>query len=271
MPLGLDEKLAGTSQFLLSKTKYRPKIALVLGSGFGSFNLDKSVSIKFKDIPHFIPTSVEGHPGELVFGLLDEVEFLVLRGRLHLYEGYSVDKVVYPIRTLATLGINRLILSNAAGGINPLLKKSDFMVIVDHINLTGTNPLVGKKDGVKFLDMTYAYDPSLTKKLEDSLSDLNLGYQKGVYCGVLGPSYETPSEVKLLKIIGADAVGMSTVNECIAANEMGLKVAGISCITNAAPGTTKEILSHEDVCKVSQSISSNFDKLIRTFVKKINH
>ena len=264
----MNKQLAETSRFLLSKTKYRPKIALVLGSGC-SVNLEKSIDIKFKDIPHFIPTNVKGHPGELAFGLLDGVELLVLKGRLHLYEGYDVDKVVYPIRTLAKLGIKTVILSNAAGGINPLLKQSYFMIITDHINLTGTNPLVGKQNGIKFLDMTHAYDPVLAKQLEDSLDDLNLKYKKGVYCGVLGPSYETPSETKFLRTIGADAVGMSTVNECIAANEMSLKVAGISCITNAAAGVTTEALSHEDVCKVSQSNSSNFDRLIRSFVKKI--
>lgn len=261
------KKITETCKFLSSKAKYRPKIALVLGSGFGELGLKDSVSFKFKEIPYFQPASVEGHKGVLEIGLLEGVQVLVLKGRLHLYEGHSVDEVVYPIRVMSEFGIKTLILTNAVGGINKNLKKGDLMVISDHINLTGTSPLVGKKTHDRFLDLTDAYNPGLREKIKNSFAGVGIGFNEGVYCGVLGPNYETPAEIKFFKTVGADVVGMSTVLECITAREMGMEVLGISIVSNLVPSTEK--ITHKDVFKQAKISFQNFDKLIREFITEL--
>ena len=260
--MDISNKIAETCNFLSSKTNHKPSIALVLGSGFGDLSLKDSVQFKFNDIPHFRVTGVEGHTGILEFGYLEQKSVLVLRGRLHLYEGYSADEVVYPVRVMAKFGIQNLILTNASGGINENVNRGDLVVITDHINLTGTSPLVGKKN--KFLDLTNAYDPELRKKIKAIFKNVGIKYNEGIYCGLLGPNYETPAEIKFLKTIGADMVGMSTVLECIAAREAGLKVLGLSCISNLVPST--KLLTHEDVCAETKASFKNFDKLIREFI-----
>ncbi len=265
--MNIEKKITETCKFLSLSTECRPKIALVLGSGFGSLQLKDSVSFKFKDIPYFQSASAPGHRGELEIGLLEGVEVLVLKGRLHLYEGFSADEVVYPIRAISKFGIKTLILTSAAGGINANLKKGDLMVISDHINLTGTSPLVGKKTQDRFLDMTHAYDPGLRQKIKASFSSVGIKFNEGVYCGVLGPNYETSSEIKFFKTVGADVIGMSTVLECIAAREMGMKVLGISLVSNLVPSTEK--ITHEDICKQAKVSSKNVDKLIREFITKL--
>lgn len=255
---------------ILRKTKYRPKIALVLGSGLGPFaeEVEEADIIPYKDIPHFKVPSVHGHAGELVIGKIDGQEILVQKGRWHFYEGHSMNEVAFAVRVFATLGVETIILTNAAGGVNKTFKAGDLMVLTDHINMMGDNPLKGesaKQFGIQFPDMTEVYDKNLQKKLLQSDKKL----KKGVYLALSGPNYETPAEVRMVKALGGDAVGMSTVPEAVAARHLNLKVAGISCITNLAAGISKNKLSHEEVKETADKSMKRFIKLLKTFLKKI--
>ena len=252
----VQEKLQGRS----------PRLAIVLGSGLGDFadKVEDRIEIKYSEIPHFHKTSVKGHKGRLVCGFINGVEVIVMQGRFHAYEGHSQEIVTLPVRTLGLLGVKTILLTNAAGGINPQYSPGDLVCITDHINLTGKNPLIGINDdeqGERFPDMSNAYNPELNESLYDCAKQLNIDLKSGVYAAVLGPSYETPAEVKMLGILGADLVGMSTFAETISAHHMGMRVCAISCVTNLAAGLSAEKLDHDDVKNVANMAMQKFTDL----------
>lgn len=260
-----------TLNFIRSKTQLQPKLGFVLGSGLGAFadQIEDKIVIPFSEIPGFKKPHVEGHAGDLVIGTLKKTPVAVLKGRVHFYEGHTTDEVVYPIRTLKKLGVETLVVTNSSGGLKKTAKPGDFMVITDHINLTGQNPLVGpnlKDFGPRFPDMTEAYDKKLSQKLVSTLKKLKIRHYKGIYCGVLGPCYETPAEVRYLQQIGGGAVGMSTVLEVIAAKHAGMKVVGLSCVTNPGAGILNKPLNHEEVTEAAQKAQKNFIKALVGFV-----
>jgi purine-nucleoside phosphorylase len=267
-------KLQETVSYIRTKTSAKPKIGVILGSGLGSFvkDIDVEITLPYKDIPHFSPPTVEGHSGNLIFGKIDGLPIAIMQGRNHYYEGHSMESVVFPTRTLAMMGVETLILTNSAGGFGENMQAGDFMVIEDHINLMGTNPLMGpniKELGPRFPDMTEAYDKRLIKIMEQVLQKQGTTYHKGIYCGVSGPTYETPAEVRYLKLIGGKAVGMSTVPESIAANHLGLRVAALSCITNLAAGISSQKLSHNEVTETAQRVEQHFSSFLREFISAI--
>ena len=259
------------AQAIGKRTKGRqPAVAVILGSGLGGLasSIDDAVRIPFADIPGFPDTTIVGHEGAVIVGGLGGRDVVALSGRFHMYEGHSAALAAFPVRVFHALGVRELFVSNAAGGISPKLAVGDLMVISDHLNLMGTNPLVGPaQDGeTRFPDMTDAYDPGLRRVLRTTAEKLDIPLQQGVYAGLLGPSYETPSEVKMLRLMGADAVGMSTVPEVIMARALGIRVAGISCITNAAAGVTGAALSHAEVLETTQRVSGAFEALVTEFL-----
>lgn len=268
------KKIIEASQFISSKIPYKPQVGIVLGSGLGMFTdyMENKISIPYQEIPHFKQTSVEGHSGALICGEVAGVKVLALQGRFHPYEGYSMEEVVLPVRTFAHLGIKYLFLSNASGGINLNLHPGDLVNITDHINLSGRNPLVGENLndlGPRFPDMGNAYDKELREILHGIGKKHHTPLKDGVYCSVLGPSYETPAEIKMLRTLGADLVGMSTVPEVIAANHAGLRVAAVACITNYAAGIKDEKLSHADVKKVAEKAMLGFATLLKETIKEL--
>ncbi len=267
-------RIQETLQFIKTKTQFKPKIGVILGSGLGAFvqEIQTELILPFEQIPHFMPTTVEGHKGNLIFGKVGEKDIVALQGRNHYYEGHSMDMVVFPTRVMALLGIEVLVLTNSAGGLGDGMQAGDFMVIEDHINLMGANPLMGpniKEFGPRFPDMTEAYDHKLVAKMETQLKKQNIRYHKGVYGGLSGPTYETPAEVRHLKMIGCSAVGMSTVPESIAANHLGLRVAALSCITNLAAGISKNKLSHVEVTDTAKRVEKDFSEFLKNFVQDI--
>lgn len=246
----------------------RPQIGLILGSGLGSLGDEVAQAIKldYKDIPYFPVSTVEGHAGKLVVGKIEGKNVMACQGRFHYYEGYNLNEVTYPVRIMQALGIKTLIVTNAAGGINKSYNPGDIMVIEDHINLIGENPLRGKNEkelGPRFPDMTEAYDKGLRNLANRAANELDLTLQKGVYAGFSGPSYETPAEIRFLRTIGADAVGMSTVPEVIVANHANIKVLGLSCITNMASGVLDKKLTHDEVVETANKVQNNFIKLVK--------
>jgi purine-nucleoside phosphorylase len=248
----------------------RPTLAIVLGSGFhhvlSELRVDKKVS--YAKIPGFPKPTVSGHAGELYFGHLGKTPVMVLSGRAHFYEGHSMERVTFAVRALAAFGIRDLLLTNAAGGINPDFRRGDFMVLTDHINLMGVNPLRGPAvpNLPRFVDMTEVYDTKLSALLFRAGKSCNLRLQRGVYLAVSGPSYETPAEIRAFARLGADAVGMSTVPEAMVARQCGLNVAAVSCITNLAAGISKEKLSHAEVLETAERVKTLAAKLLKHFV-----
>lgn len=260
-------KIFEASQYILTKIKNKPKIGIVLGSGLGIYvdQIQNKTIIPYQDIPHFKRTSVEGHDGRLIIGEVHGVTVAALQGRFHAYEGHPMDEIVLPVRTLAALGAEMLFLTNASGGINANFHPGDLVAITDHINLSGRNPLVGPNIaelGPRFPDMTTAYDPELIQLMQEVAKNHHVDIKTGVYCSVLGPTYETPAEIRMIKIIGGDMVGMSTVPEAIAANHLGLKVAGVACITNYAAGIKQEKLNHADVKDVAEKAMVGFATIL---------
>ena len=249
----------------------RPKLAIVLGSGFHHVLAELRVvkKIPCAKIPGFPKPTVSGHAGELYFGHLGETPVLVLSGRAHFYEGHDMERVTFAVRTLAALGITDLLLTNAAGGLNKKFRAGDFMVLTDHINLMGTNPLRGPAIPglIRFVDLTDTYADGLRKLLFQAGKNIQLKLQRGVYLAVSGPSYETPAEIRAFATLGADAVGMSTVPEAIAARQCGLRVAAISCITNLAAGISKEKLSHTEVLETAERVKKSGATLIKNFAE----
>jgi purine-nucleoside phosphorylase len=250
----------------------KPTVAIVLGSGLGGLAkaIQNPVRIPFKEIPGFPEARVVGHDGAVIAGSLGGREIVALSGRFHMYEGHSSALAAFPVRVFHALGIRELFVSNAAGGISTRLRVGDLMMIADHINLTGSNPLVGpaQEGETRFPDMTDAYDPGLRRVMRTTAERLKIPLREGVYAGLLGPSYETPSEVKMLRLLGADAVGMSTVPEVIMARALGMRVLGISCITNAAAGVTGGALSHAEVLETTQRVSATFESLVTEFLAR---
>ncbi len=249
------------------KARIKPKVGIVLGSGLGSA-LDAmkiAVAIPYADIPGFLPSTVAGHAGRLLVGTLAGVEVVVMQGRIHLYEGHPARDVVLPTRVLIALGANKLVITNAAGGANPALLPGDLMLIKDHLNLTGTSPLLGPNEaalGPRFPDMTEAYDRGFRALAEAKAAARGWSLREGVYAGLLGPSYETPAEIRMLHGMGADAVGMSTVLEVIAARHRGARVLGISCISNKGAGLSAHPLSHDEVETTAKSIQARLFTLV---------
>ena len=262
------------AQLVLSRTALRPRIGLVLGSGLGAFadSLTDATRIPYAQIPSFPQSTAIGHAGRLVIGNAGAVPVVAMQGRVHQYEGYSAQEVTFPIRVFGRMGIKAVILTNAAGGINLNFSQGALVLIRDHINLQGTNPLVGPNDdrfGVRFPDMTQAYSRACRQLAREEAGKLNIPLHEGVYAGLLGPSYETPAEIEYLRRIGADLVGMSTVAEVIAARHMGLEVLAISCVTNMAAGILDQPLSHTEVMETGERVKGIFEALLRAVLPRI--
>jgi purine-nucleoside phosphorylase len=270
-PFTLAESAAG---FLLSQTSLRPQIGLVLGSGLGSFadQLADSVRIPYARIPSFPRSTAVGHLGQMVIGKAAHTAVVAMQGRVHLYEGYSASEVAFPTRVLGLMGIRALLLTNAAGGINLAYQQGALVVVTDHINLQGQNPLVGTNDdrfGPRFPDMTQAYWKPYRVLARAAARKLGKTIHEGVYAGLLGPSYETPAEIRYLRTIGADLVGMSTIPEVIAASHMGIKVLAISCVTNMAAGILDKPLNHEEVLETTARVQGDFVALLAAVLPEI--
>lgn len=253
--------------YIASKTSCKPEIGLILGSGLGVLGdeMAGSVTIPYEDIPHFPISTVEGHAGELVLGSMQGRDVVLMRGRFHLYEGYDAQQTTLPVRVMKELGVRMLLVTNAAGGIREDYEPGDLMIISDHLNLTGRNPLVGPNDdalGVRFPDMSEAYSRRLREIARSAAAQLGFQIREGVYAGLLGPNYETPAEIRMLRTLGADAVGMSTVAEVIVARHAGLEVLGISCISNMGAGMLDQPLSHEEVMETSAKVKDRFISLV---------
>ncbi len=259
---------------VLSRTALRPRIGLVLGSGLGGFadELADATRIPYAEIPSFPRSTAIGHAGEMVIGTSNGVAVAAMSGRVHLYEGYSPKEVVFPVRVFARMGIRALVLTNAAGGINLEYRQGALVVIKDHMNLQGQNPLVGTNDerfGPRFPDMTQAYWKPYREMALEEAHQLRLTVYEGVYAGLLGPSFETPAEIRYLRTIGADLVGMSTIFEVIAARHMGLKVLAISCVTNMAAGILDQVITHDEVLETAERIKGDFVGLVRGSIRRI--
>ena len=263
------------ANFILRKTRLRPRIALVLGSGLGDFadTFTNATQIPYAKIPNFPQSTAIGHAGRLVIGNVGDIPVAGMQGRVHLYEGYSAKEVTFPIRVFARMGIKAVILTNAAGGINRNYSQGCLVTIRDHVNLQGVNPLVGPNDerfGLRFPDMTQAYDREFQRFVTEEGKKLGQTIHNGVYLAVQGPSYETPAEIYSFRAIGADLVGMSTVPEVIAARHSGIRVLGISCVTNMAAGTTDAPLNQEEVLEIAARIKPQFISLLRAVIPKIS-
>ncbi|MBP1999481.1 purine-nucleoside phosphorylase [Paenibacillus shirakamiensis] len=251
-----------------------PEVGLILGSGLGVLadHIENPITIDYSDIPHFPKSTVEGHAGELILGTVGGRQVVLMKGRFHMYEGYGPEITAFPVRVMKELGVSKLLVTNAAGGINTSFRPGDLMLISDHLNLTGTSPLIGANDnnlGPRFPDMSEAYSRRLRSLARDVAGELNITLQEGVYAGLLGPAYETPAEIVMLRTIGADAVGMSTVSEVIVARHTGIEVIGISCISNMASGILDQPLSHSEVMETTELVREKFLGLVLTLIPKL--
>jgi purine-nucleoside phosphorylase len=273
-PLTVYEGAARAAQFIRARAEREVSVGIVLGSGLGAYaeDLGESVAIRYDEIPGFAHATVEGHAGRLVIGTAEDVTVAAMQGRFHFYEGYSLEEVTFPIRVLKLLGVRTLILTNAAGSLNTELSPGSLMVISDHINLMGVNPLIGPNDerfGPRFPDLTSTYDPALQNIVMEEAEAVQVDVRRGVYAALSGPSYETPAEIHMVRTLGADAVGMSTVPEAIVARHMDMKVIGISCITNLAAGVSNRPVDHSQVIAVGERVREQFTELIRRVIAKL--
>jgi purine-nucleoside phosphorylase len=264
-------KIGETVDLIRSRCGLQPVLGLILGSGLGSFaeSFQEQTAIPYSSLPHFPSSTVVGHLGNLVIGKVRGVPVAALQGRVHLYEGYSIEDVAFPARVLGRLGIRQIIITNAAGGINTGFKPGDLMLITDHINLTGANPLTGPnldQLGPRFPDMSEAYDSAMRPITLEAARQCGIILREGVYIGLQGPSYETPAEIRMCRLLGADAVGMSTVPEVIVANHMGIRVLGISCITNMAAGILPQRLTHKEVMDTAERVRETFHSLLQEII-----
>ena len=284
MSIPIFDRAQVSARYIRAQIKADVDVAVVLGSGLGSFadTLDERVVIPYEEIPDFARSTVEGHSGRLVAGKLvapweeggihREITVAVMQGRFHYYEGYSLDEVTLPIRAFGAMGVKSLVLTNAAGGINPDFRQGDLMLITDHINLMLVSPLRGQHDdrlGARFPDMTEVYPRAYQQAAEEMAAEIGLGLKKGVYMALQGPNYETPAEIRMMRALGADAVGMSTVPEAIVARQMGMRTLGVSLISNAAAGMTGGPIDHEDVMKAGERVSRQFAELMRRTIPKL--
>jgi len=272
--MGQFERIMEAVGFIKKNCPVLPRVGVVLGSGLGEFAdqiLDKT-TLAYADIPHFQKVSVAGHAGRLVLGMVGAVPVAVLQGRYHYYEGHDILDVVFPVRVLGKLGVKSLLLTNAAGGIGRELRPGDLLIIRDHINLMGVNPLRGANDerlGPRFPDMSHVYDRDFQDVIAAAQMEIGLAAKKGVYLALSGPSYETPAEIRMLATLGADAVGMSTVPEAVCARHMGLRVAGISCVTNLAAGISSQPLSHQEVTETAERVKNDFIRLLSLVIPRL--
>ena len=269
----LYSRAENAARTIRARTAEEARIAIVLGSGLGGFaeEFSDSVTLPYREIPGFVSSTAQGHAGSLVIGKVASVPVLAMQGRVHYYEGYSLEEVTFPIRTFKLLGINTLILTNAAGGIDVQLSQGALMVISDHLNLMGVNPLRGPNDerfGPRFPDLSEVYSRELQELVIKESRALGITIRRGIYAALAGPSYETPAEIHMLRAFGADAVGMSTVPEAIVARHMGMKVLGISCITNMAAGISETPINHEEVMETGQRVRETFTQLLRRVIAK---
>lgn len=260
--------------YIRSQSDIKPEIGLILGSGLGVLAdlIEDSVAIDYHHIPHFPVSTVEGHEGELLLGTIQGRPVVMMKGRFHMYEGYGPEVTAFPVRVMKELGIATLLVTNAAGGVNTSYEPGDLMVLSDHLNMTGRNPLIGPNDsalGVRFPDMSEAYSRRLRAVFKETAAQQGLKIQEGVYAGLLGPTYETPAEIVMLRTLGADAVGMSTVSETIVARHAGIEVLGISCITNMAAGILDQPLSHDEVMETADRVRDQFLKLVLAIIPQM--
>ena len=270
----LFDKIVESTDYIKSKINEVPQIGLILGSGLGVLGdeIENPIKISYDEIPNFPVSTVEGHKGQLVIGKLEGKTVIAMQGRFHYYEGYTMKDITFPVRVMKELGIETIFVTNAAGGSNKSFKPGDLMIITDHINLGGYNPLIGKNDdrlGVRFPDMSSAYNREYIDIAKKCAKELDINIKEGVYALFTGPVYETPAEVRMASVLGADAVGMSTVPEVIVASHSNLKVIGISCITNMAAGILDQPLNHEEVIETTQKVKSEFLNLVKSIVSEI--
>ncbi len=268
------DQLSLTANFIQSVRSFAPKVGLVLGSGLSSYaeQVQDATTIAYHEIPGFHAPTVAGHPGQLIIGFIGNVPCVILQGRLHAYEGHPWADVVFAVRTLKLLGTQQLILTNAAGGIHPEFNPGTLAMITDHLNFTGGNPLQGpniEQLGPRFPDMTKTYNPELTQTFQQQAQKLNIPLKQGIYAGVLGPTYETPAEIRMFRSLGADMVGMSTVAEAIAAHHAGLQVAGLSCITNKAAGLGETLLQHDHIKEEAAKVQHHLTQLLTTVISSL--
>lgn len=265
------QKILETKEFIQSKISDTPTIGIILGSGLGILadEIENKISIPYEEIPHFAKSNAVGHANELVYGELEGKKVLAMKGRFHYYEGFTLNEVTFPIRVMKALGIEQLIITNASGAVNTSFKPGDLMLITDHINLVGNNPLIGPNDdrlGPRFPDMTKVYTPELREVALRVAEKLNIPLQQGVYAWWSGPSYETPAEIRMIRTLGADAVGMSTVPEAIVARHSSMNVLGISCLTNMAAGILDQPLHHDEVLEVANKVRTQFIQLVKGII-----
>ena len=270
----LYERAAHAARTIRARGRAEARVALVLGSGLGAFadDLEDAEAIPYAEVPGFARPTVEGHSGRLVLGRVGGAEVAVMQGRFHFYEGYALEDVTFPVRVLALCGVKSLVLTNAAGGLNNSLKQGSLMLISDHLNLMGANPLRGPNDerfGPRFPDMSEVYDRAYQEVAIAEAHALEVELRRGVYAALSGPTYETPAEIRMLRALGADAVGMSTVPEAIVARHSGIKVLGISCITNLAAGVSEGPIDHAEVIETGERVRETFSRLLRAIIPKL--
>ncbi|MGE7945553.1 purine-nucleoside phosphorylase [Lysinibacillus sp. NPDC093688] len=268
------QNIAETIDFIMSKTDHRPTIGLILGSGLGALadEIVNPFKIPYSDIPHFAKSGAVGHANELIIGELMGKTVVAMKGRFHYYEGFTLDEVTFPVRVMKALGVENLIITNACGAINTSFSPGDLMLITDHINLVGTNPLIGPNNdelGTRFPDVSQVYNLDLRNIASTVAKEQNIHLQEGVYAWWSGPAYETPAEIRMIRTLGADAVGMSTVPEAIVAIHGNMKVLGISCLTNMACGILDQPLSHDEVIEVAALVRDKFIKLVKETVARM--
>jgi purine-nucleoside phosphorylase len=262
------------AKYVQSFTSLEPRLGLILGSGLGDFadKVENATSIPYSDIPNFPVSTVPGHSGKLVLGTINGIPVVVMQGRVHAYEGYSLKEVTFPTRVLGLLGVERLIITNAAGGINTNYGQGAIVAISDHINLTGANAVLGPNEprfGSRFFDMTHAYSSALRQLARDEAEKQGWKLDEGAYLAVLGPSYETPAEIRAFRTLGADLVGMSTVHEVITARHMGIEILGLSVVTNMAAGVLDQPINHEEVMEIGQRIAGQFTSLLTALIPQL--
>jgi purine-nucleoside phosphorylase len=274
MSTSMKKMMSVAAAYITEKAKMTPKVGLILGSGLGVLAdyMENAVTLKYEDIPYFPTSTVEGHAGELLVGELKGVPVILMKGRFHMYEGYAPEITAFPVRVMKQLGVERVLVTNAAGGVNLEYEPGDLMLISDHLNLTGKSPLVGTNEseiGPRFPDMSEAYSKALRQMAHEVAKSQGITLREGVYAGMLGPAYETPAEIRMLRTLGADAVGMSTVAEVIVASHAGMEVLGMSCISNMAAGILDQPLSHSEVMETTDRVRETFLNLVLAIVPKL--
>lgn len=274
MSTSMKKMMSVAAAYITEKSKMTPKVGLILGSGLGVLAdyMENAVTLKYEDIPYFPTSTVEGHAGELLVGELKGVPVILMKGRFHMYEGYAPEITAFPVRVMKQLGVERVLVTNAAGGVNLEYEPGNLMLISDHLNLTGKSPLVGTNEaeiGPRFPDMSEAYSKALRQMAHEVAASQGITLREGVYAGMLGPAYETPAEIRMLRTLGADAVGMSTVAEVIVASHAGMEVLGMSCISNMAAGILDQPLSHGEVMETTDRVRETFLNLVLAIVPKL--